>query len=299
MAGAEAYERLDAPPQICFRNFPKDCFDLRAFWKGGLSAGGFERRCVRYAHQEMNLSKAQKLLAPVRRISGYLDDPLCAPEFGEEPVMRRVLVAEIEAQPGTFGIDFFSLKLRNIDIVLREERGNLRPRPAAVVDVNDVTSDEVALSKEPRFDSVEDVQCGNGENRPNQSKPRKTRADQQADAGDNPDGGGRSKAADGPARLYDCARAEKADARDDLRGDARVIDQPAPRLPDDEFGDEHIQRRPEADQRVCAKPCGLSGPLTFDADDSATKNGEPAPEQKHRKNAEEEFSCFHTLLFND
>ena len=80
----------------------------------------------------MSCADAQSLLAPVARISRYFHDTLCAPEFGEEAVMRRVLVAKYEAKPRALLVDLFCFQFGDIDIVLGEERCDLRTSPAAL-----------------------------------------------------------------------------------------------------------------------------------------------------------------------
>ena len=81
-----------------------------------------------------------------------LDDTRGPPEFREEPVVGRVLVAITQFHLRRIVIHPCDSHFGEIDIVLGKDRGDFRARPSTIVCINDIASDEVAFSQELRLD---------------------------------------------------------------------------------------------------------------------------------------------------
>jgi hypothetical protein len=80
--------------------------------------------------------------------------------------------------------------------------------------------------------------------------------------------------------LHDRARAEEADAGDDLRRDARRIADALTVHNADPRRDVHEQRRADTDQNVGAEAGRLARQLSLEADDPAEQDGEQQLDQE-------------------
>ena len=125
----------------------------------------------------------------------------------------------------------------------------------------------------------DEVQDGSGEGEPPQASTAG-----HADSGSLPDRRGGCETSDRPVPGEDDASAEEADARHDLRGDARGIvagDAVDEDVGEAVLGDEHHEAGGEADDGLCADACALASDLSFEADGCREDEGEEHPADAH------------------
>ena len=109
-------------------------------------------------------------------------------------------------------------------------------------------------------------------------------ADSHPDRGHDPEPGGGRQPADVETLAHDRARAEEADARDDLRRDPRRVGADDVRAADEEVveavgGDEGEERGADADEHVRPQARGPLSPFALETDQPAQRGGHDEPER--------------------
>ena len=123
------------------------------------------------------------------------------------------------------------------------------------------------------------------EDRSGQGEPPQASATCHADRRGLPDGGRSREASNRAVTGEDDARAQEADARDDLRGDARRVvtgDAVDEDVGEAVLGDEHHEAGGEADDGLRSNACALASDLSLKADGRREDEGEEHPADAHQ-----------------